>query len=512
MNLGLLLRLHLPFSRHSQPDHPTEIDFFRAVTGTYIPLLQTLARLDTERLPGQLTVAISMPLVAMMDDPKLQSRCEDTLRGSLEAYHRKLEQVPNPDSPVHRLYRWHLSRTEAQLDTLLGLPGRNLADALAAWAKAERLELIPVLGSHSILPLVSHPNLRRTHVRAALESFRARFAIHPHGAWLAGCAYSQELGRELVAEGVLYTFLDSSHLRAGQRSPRHSVQVTADGLVVFAVDAAPPLVLDGTPGCASQAPGLFLDVDPQHASTPTATLGVHCQPVVGQPRSLYDPARALERVEQRALHYLNTFHERAGRSGRSFFTLPVDGAIFSNWFEGFWFVEQLFRLIGPVGLSAKTPSQFLAAEQPALLQVTPRGGARSDAGFFSPWLNDRTAWLVALVERAQARLLQVANRHVSDKQPLKQRALAQATRELLLAQSSDWLRLANGSAGPRQAVRHVREHLDALHELLSFVEQPDARHRGLLGRRETAAPVFSTIDARWLLDQVQNGGPKSAVV
>src|SRR5882724_13220349 len=73
--LALVLHAHLPFVRHPEYEDFLEEDwYFEAVTETYLPLLDMMTRLVTERVNFRLTMSIPPPLCAMMSDPLLQSR------------------------------------------------------------------------------------------------------------------------------------------------------------------------------------------------------------------------------------------------------------------------------------------------------------------------------------------------------------------------------------------------------------------------------------------------------
>src|SRR5208283_2519244 len=72
---SLVLHAHLPFVRHPEYDDFLEEDwYFEALTETYLPLLDMMTRLVTERVHFRLTISLTPPLCAMMSDPLLQSR------------------------------------------------------------------------------------------------------------------------------------------------------------------------------------------------------------------------------------------------------------------------------------------------------------------------------------------------------------------------------------------------------------------------------------------------------
>src|SRR5438477_6529886 len=95
--LALVLHAHLPFVRHPEYEDFLEEDwFFEAVTETYLPLLDMMTRLVTERIHFRLTMSLTPPLCAMMSDPLLQSRYRRYLYKLIELaekeVHRTLDQ------------------------------------------------------------------------------------------------------------------------------------------------------------------------------------------------------------------------------------------------------------------------------------------------------------------------------------------------------------------------------------------------------------------------------------
>src|SRR5438105_11546698 len=74
-HLALILHAHLPFVRHPEHEHFLEEDWlFEAITETYIPLLQMMQRLANDNVPFKLTMSLTPPLCAMLQDELLRER------------------------------------------------------------------------------------------------------------------------------------------------------------------------------------------------------------------------------------------------------------------------------------------------------------------------------------------------------------------------------------------------------------------------------------------------------
>src|SRR5512134_1431734 len=73
--LSVVLHAHLPFVRHPEcTDVLEELWLHEAITGTYLPLLQTFEGLVTDGIPYRCTVSLSAPLITMLTDDLLKTR------------------------------------------------------------------------------------------------------------------------------------------------------------------------------------------------------------------------------------------------------------------------------------------------------------------------------------------------------------------------------------------------------------------------------------------------------
>ena len=73
--LALVLHAHLPFVRHPEyPDFLEEDWLFEAITETYLPLWQVFEGLIRDGIPFRLTMSLTPPLCAMLNDALLRER------------------------------------------------------------------------------------------------------------------------------------------------------------------------------------------------------------------------------------------------------------------------------------------------------------------------------------------------------------------------------------------------------------------------------------------------------
>jgi 1,4-alpha-glucan branching enzyme len=160
---------------------------------------------------------------------------------------------------------------------------------------------------------------------------------------------------------------------------------------------------------------------------------------------------------------------------------PFDTELFGHWwFEGADFLAATYRALrgsGKEGVRAVTASQHLEAHPPGTALQLAEGswGANGD---HSMWLNERTAWTWerlwrledAFWDAAPAALASAAARPV----------LAQAARELLLAQASDWQFIISTGAVVDYAERRFTLHCDDAEKLIKALSGGDLEGGGRL--------------------------------
>src|SRR5262249_47974951 len=119
---------------------------------------------------------------------------------------------------------------------------------------------------------------------------------------------------------------------------------------------------------------------------------------------------------------------------------PYDAELFGHWwFEGPQWIYHVLRALSAGGdLALGTPGEYLDAF-PIQQRATPAPGSWGRNGYNEHWVNSKTEWMWRPLHEAAVRLRQAVGGHpAATPGSLEDRALRQAGRELLLAQSSDW--------------------------------------------------------------------------
>jgi 1,4-alpha-glucan branching enzyme len=186
----------------------------------------------------------------------------------------------------------------------------------------------------------------------------------------------------------------------------------------------------------------------------------------------YDPAAALDRARAHADHFAGLLAGIArGEAQRrdGVIVAPFDTELFGHWwFEGPDFLGDVYRALRDRSdVHPTTGSAHLVrhSSRAAIRMPTGSWGANGD---FSMWLSDQTAWTWERLWALEERFWDVAPSVLASEETRP--ILAQAARELLLAQSSDWQFIISTGAAADYGERRFREHCSDTEELVSVLE------------------------------------------
>ena len=168
-----------------------------------------------------------------------------------------------------------------------------------------------------------------------------------------------------------------------------------------------------------------------------------------------------------------------------------DAELFGHWwFEGVVFLEAVFRrLAGGAGVEPALPGEAVRLCR-GLQTVAPSASSWGDKGYFEQWLNDTNDWIYPLLHECEDAMARLAREFAGGgaPDPLTRRALDQAARELMLAQSSDWAFQMSTGAAREYASARTRTHVERFRQLAAQIAtgEVDAAALGEIERRDAA--------------------------
>ncbi|MGH7964722.1 MAG: glycoside hydrolase family 57 protein [Candidatus Binatia bacterium] len=518
--LSLILHTHLPYVRHPEYDEFLEEDWlYEAMTETYIPLIALLEGLHRDRVPCRLALSLTPPLLNMLNDPLLQDRYARRLDRLIELATKELERTRS-DPAFHSLADMYLRLFTHAREVFTVRYGRNLIQAFRFFQDAGLIEVIACAATHGYLPLMQvNEKAVRAQIRIGVDEYRRFFAREPLGFWLPECGYFPGVDAMLKEHGIQYFLVDTHAILYATTRPFYGVYAPLycpSGVAAFGRDGESSKQvwssIDGYPGDFAYRDfyrdvGYDLNYDYVRPYLPPTGergyIGIKYYRITGQTehKAPYDPQQARERAAVHAGNFLFNREKQiewlAGVMDRPpLIVAPYDAELFGHWwFEGpQWldflirkvaYDQHVFRLITPSDYLERFPSNQLA---------TPAASSWGYKGYHEVWLSDENDWIYRHLHKAAEQMTELAARF-PDAEGVQRRALTQAARELLLAQSSDWAFLIQQGTAKQYATTRTKHHLlrfARLYEGLcaGHIDEP------WLGEIEARDNIFPLLDYR----------------
>jgi 1,4-alpha-glucan branching enzyme len=482
--LALVLHSHLPFVRHPEHDRFLEEDWlYEAITETYLPLIKVFDGLVDDGVDFRLTMSLTPTLVSMLSDPLLQHRYVLHIGRLIELADKEIGRTRN-EPAFHSLALLYREMFTEARDLFEEKYGRDLVSAFRKFQDLGKLELITSAATHGFLPLMENENAVRAQIMVAVEHYAKHFGLRPRGIWLPECGYYEGLDAILHDAGIRYFFSDSHAVFHAEPRPRYGVYAPVccrSGVAAFGRDLESSKQvwssIEGYPGDYDyrdfyRDAGFDLDFDyikPYiHPDGIRVNLGIKYYRITGKTdhKEPYDRSRAIERASAHADDFLSNREKQiewiSGLFGdrKPVIVAPYDAELFGHWwFEGPDWLNFLVRKAASSHKTVRliTPSEYLG-ENPKCQVVEPSGSSWGYNGYAEIWLDGSNDWIYPHLHKAADRMVELARTH-PQAHGILLRALKQAARELLLAQSSDWAFIMKTGSHVEYAVRRTKEHI-----------------------------------------------------
>jgi len=552
----LVLHGHLPHVLHHGRWPHGEDWLFEAASETWLPMLDVARTARSEGLRVAWTLGLTPVLLEQLGSQRF--------RDGFGAYLVELRERASQDEADFRRrgeghLAWLATRHQARFERQLALwdeLGCDLVAPFAELADAGQLELLSSNATHGYHPLILHDACARAQVRAGLSTSERHLGRRPRGVWLPECAYrpagpwrpvavhGDERDRDGVGslfadEGVEFFFVDT-HLVRGARP-----HATIDGAVITPVphdqvdwdtsrawrselephkvvergQVLPLTVLARCPDVSEQVwsgeigypgDGRYLEFHKRHG-----TRGLRYWKVTGDEVALgdkdpYYPDDVAAGLHSQARHFaglvrdrLRVHRDHTGRWG--VVCAPFDAELFGHWWhEGPQFLLEVARqLASEPEVEVLTVSEALA-RAPSDKAVELPEGTWGAGGDHRVWNNDELRFYWEMAYRAEDRFLDLWHRADWERDEAVAELLAEAGRQLLLLQASDWAFVISTRGAVDYGLRRVAGHAACLDDLLNGVEDlvqgredVDPVVRNTLERCRLVDPVFPDLQLSW---------------
>jgi 1,4-alpha-glucan branching enzyme len=519
--LALVLHAHLPFVRHPESDYVLEEEWlYEAITETYIPLLQVFEGLKRDGVDFKITMSMTPPLVSMLMDPLLQERYDKHLATLQELAEKEV--VRHSFSGHMQYLAEYYVKEFAQVRQVWEGCDRNLIKAFNRFAESNNLEIITCGATHGYLPLMKmYPQAVWAQVKIACEHYEETFGRSPNGIWLPECAYYEGVERMLADAGLRYFLTDGHGLLYARPRPRFGTYApifTPTGVAAFGRDHESSQQVwsseVGYPGAVEYREfyrDLGWDAEYEYIKPyvmpngQRKNVGIKYHKITGKGLGLsdkqpYDPYWAKEKAAEHAANFMYNRERQAEHlygimQRKPLIVSPYDAELFGHWwYEGPWFIDYLFRKTWfDQNTYEMTHLADYLRDNPTQQVSHPSQSSWGYKGFHEYWLNDTNAWIYPHLHKATERMIELSRNEPVDQ--LTGRALNQAARELLLAQSSDWAFIMRTGTMVPYAVRRTKSHLQRFHKLYDDLKEGKV-DSGWLEKVEAIDNIFPRINYR----------------
>ena len=537
-SFALVLHTHLPFVLgHGRWPHGSDW-LMEVAAGCYLPLLDTIGEAAASGVSPRITIDVSPVLAGQLAAPAFRSEFEEYLRARISSARENRQEFAAANQPelAHLAEGWegfYRDRLQ-QFERLNG----DLVGALRALADQGHVTLITCAATHGYLPLLSREESIALQLRVAVAAHRQHFGRAPDVIWLPECAYRPRYewtppvgphkggGRvrrrgieEFMADAGLKFFITDVHLMRGgsplsayrdyypalqqlsgpqppsyrpDRTPYRPYLVASRGghgtATAFVRDPDSTLQVwsrdRGYPG-----DGSYLEFHKKHFPGGLRYWRVTDAKVDLGGKQLYEPARAQQRVQAHAAHFVDLLRGvlTANPEGpHAVVCSPYDTELFGHWwFEGpRWLAEVFARL--PQARIAPVDCVTYLETYPPDTTITLLEGSWGEGGDHRVWLNPHTEWTWERIYGAEDEFWTLARQAGTYATEQARRVASQLARELLLMQASDWQFLITTWAARDYAEARIAEHhatftrlAQALRRLLAGGAMPPAEEEFL---------------------------------
>jgi 1,4-alpha-glucan branching enzyme len=486
--LALVLHAHLPYVRHPEHEKFLEEDWlFEAITETYIPFIGVIEGLLRDEVPFRITMSITPPLAGMLSDPLLQARYVGHIEKLIELSEKEIVRtrwIPE----IHRLAVRYNELFLRAREVYVEHYGCNLLKAFAGFQDRGVLEVLTCGATHGFLPLMlGNRNVWRGQIRTAAQDYGRHFGRRPRGIWLPECGYEPGLDEVLAEEGISHFVLDAHGVMHATPQPKYGIYAPIacrSGVAAFGRDLESSKQVwsarEGYPGDHDYREfyrdvGWDLDYDyirPYlHGDGLRTNLGIKYYRITGPDdhKEPYDFDRAKEKAAEHAGNFMfnrekQVEHLRGLMGRQPIVVAPYDAELFGHWwYEGPVFLDMLLRKIAYDQKTIATITLAEYRERFPVIQVSqPTFSSWGYKGYSEFWLEGSNDWVYRHLHSAGDRLIDLATQAKAGRfgrDGLRWRALKQAAREFLLAQSSDWAFIMKTGTMVPYAVARTQEHI-----------------------------------------------------
>lgn len=550
--VSFVLHAHLPFIHHPESnDYLEESWLYEAISETYIPLLKNFKKLVNEGVNFRITMSMTPPLLSMLDNKLLQQKYINYLKNLIELSEKEIKRTTFNEK-MNNLSKYYYERYSEDLRLFRDEFKCDLISQFKHFQDIGVLEIITCGATHGYFPILYvNEKTVRAQIAVGVQTYERYFGKKPRGIWLPECGYVPEADKYLREFGVDYAIVESHGVLYANPTPVYGTLapiVSPQGFTVFGRDMESSRQvwssINGYPGDYNYRDfyrdiGYEADYDyikPYIAHNGVRVhTGIKYHRITGDTdnKDIYDIQWAKDSAERQAGHFLNSRTEQIENASHymnkpPIVLCPYDAELYGHWwYEGPYWLYILFKKIyyDECNFELITPSEYMD-KYPEIQQCQPCRSSWGANGYSEVWLNPSNDYAHKHLHTAGDRMCELAYKFKDsydvlndldnkikdlkkEKKPitsitssskyrnakLQVRALNQTARELLLAQSSDWLFIITNNTMVDYAHRRIKDHIGRFTRLYNELNSGKI-DRKFLTEIEEKDCVFPDIDYR----------------
>ena len=482
--VSFVLHAHLPFIHHPESeDYLEEQWLYEAISETYIPLLLNFKKLEEEKVNFRITMSLTAPLLNMLDNKLLQERYVKYLKKHIELSEKELVRVKNNEKE-YNLAKYYLERYSNDLHVFKDVYNCNIIQGFKHFQDIGVLEIITCGATHGYFPILYITEQTvKAQIAVGVQTYEKYFGRKPRGIWLPECGYVPEADKYLKEFGIDYIITESHGILYANPTPIYGTFapiVSPGGVVAFGRDIESSRQvwssINGYPGDFNYREfyrdiGYEADYDyikPYIAHNGVRVhTGIKYYRITGKTdqKDYYNVQWAHDSAERQAGHFLDSRTEQINNVANymkvpPIILCPYDAELYGHWwYEGPYWLYILFKKIyyDDCNFELITPSEYID-KYPNIQVASPCRSSWGANGYSGVWLNPTNDYAHRHLHKAGDRMVELATSYPNAEGIIKD-ALNQAARELLLAQSSDWLFIITNGTMVDYAKKRIKDHI-----------------------------------------------------
>lgn len=517
--VSFVLHAHLPFVHHPENDSYLEEEWlYEAISETYIPLLTNFKKLEDENVDFRITMSVTPPLLSMLDNKLLQQRYIKYLKKRIELSKKELVRTAY-DKRLNKLSQYYLDKFSEDLHIFKDIYHCNIIEGFKHFQDIGVLEIITCGATHGYFPILYvNEKTVRAQIGVGVQTYEKYFGRKPRGIWLPECGYVPEADKYLKEFGIEYIITETHGILYANPTPLYGTYapiVSEGDIVAFGRDLESSRQvwssINGYPGDYNYREfyrDIGYDADYEYIKPYIAKngarvhTGIKYHRITGKTefKDYYNPRWAMDSAEKQAGHFFDSRQKQITALSEKMDVPPIilcpyDAELYGHWwYEGPYWLYILFKKIYYDNCDFKliTPGEYID-KYPQMQVATPCRSSWGANGYSEVWLNPTNDYVHRHLHVAGDRMVELAHLYPNEKSSLKRKALNQCARELLLAQSSDWLFIITNGTMVDYAKKRIKDHIGRFTKLYEQIKS-DKIDKDFLNDIYKKDKIFDEID------------------